>query len=251
MKVAREIAPGSRLASLPYSKALALLSAPAEEREELAEIADDRSAGEIRKLIEERNRAAAAANAETARADHAEEDAKKYYDEAAALRTTLEARNAEIEEKSLLLCDYLNRISNAKDRLKDAREREEQLKGQLMEAENHRIEVEVAPADYEQLKRDRADLTEAAARAEERAAELEEELEALRAESAGREDAAKTLRVSMTAFMADCGTMPARPETLARSREKIERNLTILESWCEAMREALANAVSIEAVMIE
>ena len=90
MNIARNVSAESKVAQLPYTKILALLSAPPEEREELAEMAEDMSAAEIRRLTEERNRAAEAANTETARADQAEMDAKMYNQENAGLRNEIQ-----------------------------------------------------------------------------------------------------------------------------------------------------------------
>lgn len=55
MRLAREIGPESSLASLPYTKALALLQAPAEDREQLAKDAEDKTVAEIKGLIQEIN----------------------------------------------------------------------------------------------------------------------------------------------------------------------------------------------------
>ena len=238
MKVAREITPGSRMAQLPYSKALALLAAPAEEREELAAQADDKSAAEIRRLIEERNRAAEAANAETTRADHAEEDAKRFNQENAGLRNRISVLE--------------NEANKQKQYVQSLKEELEKEHGKLLFAENNRIEVEVAPADYEQLKRTQQDLMEAAAEAEERAAALEEELEALKNQGEERQNVAKTLRVAVTAFMADCQTLFMNPEALKRDQKKIETSVSLMEAWCSAMREALEKVVAADgAVVIE
>lgn len=224
MRVAREIAPGSRIASLPYTKVLALLSAPAEAREELAEAAEDKSAAEIRKLIAERNRAAEAANAETERANHAEADAKRFYQENGNLQ---------------------NRIQTLENDLA-------KTKADLLTAENNRVEVEVVPKDYEQLKKNQADLIEAAALAEERAAAAEAELEAMKSGGEQQDDISQTLRVAMTAFMAECQAMPAYPEHMQRDQLNIERSLIVLESWCAAMRDALGSVIEHNgAVVIE
>lgn len=67
MRLAREIGPESSLAALPYTKALALISAPAEDREQLAEEAGDKSAAELKRLAEEAR--AAKAEAERMRQD--------------------------------------------------------------------------------------------------------------------------------------------------------------------------------------
>ena len=224
MRVAREIAPGSRIASLPYTKVLALLSAPAEAREELAEAAEDKSAAEIRKLIAERNRAAEAANAETERANHAEADAKRFYQENGNLQ---------------------NRIQTLENDLA-------KTKADLLTAENNRVEVEVVPKDYEQLKKNQADLIEAAALAEERAAAAEAELEAMKSGGEQQDDISQTLRVAMTAFMAECQAMPAYPEHMQRDQLSIERSVIVLESWCAAMRDALGSVIEHNgAVVIE
>ena len=58
MRIAKEVSADSKMATLPYTKILALLAAPPEEREKLAAAAEDMSAAEIRRLTEERNRAA-------------------------------------------------------------------------------------------------------------------------------------------------------------------------------------------------
>lgn len=250
MKVAREIAPGSRLASLPYSKALALLAAPAEEREALAAEADDKSAAEIRRLIEERNKAAEAANAETTRADQAEADAKRYYDENGSLRnkiSVLENKVESIRSAGTSIANerdkYRNEYNKQKQYSEALKEELEKKTAELLTAENNVVEVEVAPADYEALKKDRADLMEAAAQAEERAAQLEAELEEARSQSDDKPNPAKTLRVAVTAFLADCGQMINRPDLIKRDQKKIEGNIDILESWCAAMRETLQRVV--------
>ena len=97
MRIAKEVSADSKMATLPYTKILALLAAPPEEREELAAAAEDMSAAEIRRLTEERNRAAEAANSETVRADQAEKDAKDKAD-AEAAKAAEEARKAAEEE---------------------------------------------------------------------------------------------------------------------------------------------------------
>ena len=102
------------------------------------------------------------------------------------------------------------------------------------------------------MKRDQRDLMEAAAQAEERAANMEAELEALRNRSGEVPNAAKTLRVAVTAFLSDCQLMPAQPETLKREQKKIEGSVKLLESWCAAMREALRHVIESDgAVVIE
>ena len=225
MKVAREIQPGTLMSTLPYSKALALLAAPAEEREELAAQADDKSAAEIRKLIEERNRAAEAANAETARADQAEADAKMFNQENAGLRNRISVLE--------------NEHNKQKQYTESLREALEKKQAALLEAENNRVEVEVAPADYDQLKRDRRDLMEAAARAEERAAMLEEELEAAKSGQIEKVPAAIILSKAINSFFSECDMMPYYPADLQGDASAILDKVEMLEKWCRQMHGVL------------
>ena len=220
MKVAREVTPGSRLESMSYSKVLALLAAPAEEREQLAEETEDKSAAEVRRLIEERNRAAEAANAETTRANAAEADAKKFYSEIARLNT----ERAEMEYKL------------------------EQMKADLLTAENNRVEVEKivekvvekVPEDYEELKRRSAGMLAAAEEAEKRAADAEAELEELRANgSAAEKPAIIRLHEAVQTFFASCDMMKYNMADFRRDKRSLSGILTQMEDWCSAMREAM------------
>lgn len=252
MRIAKEVSADSALAGLPYTKILALLSAPPEEREELAAAAGDMSAAEIRRLTEERNRAAEAANTETARADRAEADAKMYNQEAAGLRVKLQTTEAELEkarkEIHVARCD-LSKTNAAYERQKKSID---DLHEKLKTATGHEIRVEVAPADYEQLKQDQADLIAAAAEAEQRAADAEAELEALRsgADDDGREDAWKVLKVAMVRFLNDCEMMPLDPQALIPHRPRINASLARLEGWIRQMRSAMDSAVTAEAVVV-
>lgn len=226
MRVAREIQPGSRLAGLSYSKALALLSAPADEREALAEETEGKSAAEIKRLIEERNRAAEAANTETARADAAEADAKRFYDENARLHTEHEALEARLEK----------------------------MRADLLIAENNRVEVEKVvekvPDDYELLKkqlesarRTNDDLINAAAEATERAEAAEAELEAIAAGAVQAEPAWKTVKMAVDRFMMDTNfILSASPAELNRDRKRIRGNVDLIRSWANAMTDILDKA---------
>ena len=55
MRLAREVEPGTAMAQLPYTKALAMLALPASERESFAAENEDKSAAEIKRLIAERD----------------------------------------------------------------------------------------------------------------------------------------------------------------------------------------------------
>lgn len=258
MRVAREITPGSRMASLPYSKALALLAAPAEEREELAAQADDKSAAEIRKLIEERNRAAEAANAETARADQAEKDAKVFNQENAHLRTelqTLQVKLAKAEhETHEARCD-LSKQTDAYERQKN---RIDELHAKLLEAENNVVEVEkiveVEPKDYhiikmqlENAKKSADDLIEAAAMAEERAAQLEAENEELKS---GKKEMQKPVGIllneAVNTFFRNCDMMPYNPIDLQKDSYAVHHSLESLQEWIDRMHAALESNVLAE-----
>lgn len=220
MRVAREVTPGSRLESLSYSKVLALLAAPAEEREQLAEETKDQSAAEVRRLIEERNRAAEAANAETTRANQAEADAKKFYAEVARLNTERAGLEYQLE----------------------------QMKADLLIAENNRVEVEKivekvvekVPEDYEELKRRSAGMLAAAEEAEKRAADAEAELEELRAcGSAAEKPAIIRLHEAVQTFFASCDLMKYNMADFRRDKRSLSGILTQMEDWCSAMREAM------------
>lgn len=132
MRVAREIAPGSALAALPYSKALALIEAPRETRERLMdEGVEDKSAAEIRRLTKELEQA-------EARAREQEKLAARH----------LEARKEAVQRYNIL-----------NEQMTDLRKRKQET-----------VEVEVAPPDYDALRMQvetlRAQLADAEAAAE-------------------------------------------------------------------------------------
>ena len=283
MRIAKEVAADSRMAQLPYTKILALLAAPPEEREELAAAAEDMSAADIRRLTEERNKAAEAANTESARADQAEREAKEYYDEIASLRTkvqSLEAKaeeayqrgqddtvnmNRELSEKISLMQvekDELDRklhearcdLSKSNEAYERQKGRIDELKGQLLEAENNRVEVEkvveVAPADYEETK---AELLAAAEEAEKRAAEAEAALETAQMDGGAKQmdrPVSIILGQAMNAFFSECEMMPFNPAELQRDSFAVKHCIGQLHEWCLRMEEALAAPVIAEARVI-
>lgn len=250
MRVARDVNKDSRMAQLPYTKILALLNAPPEEREELAAAAEDMSAAEIRRLTEERNRAAEAANAETARANSAEEalkkserEAKEIYDTNAHLRTEIQSLQVKMERVE----------KDAQKEIRDLSAENIDLRGKLVYAENHKIEVEKIPEDYEQLKRDRKELLEAAASAEDRANAAEAELERLQMNGATPQietPAGIVLAQAMTAFFRECEMMPFNPVDLQRDAGKVQYCLDQIRDWCRRMDEALAAPVITEARVV-
>ena len=255
MRIAKEVSADSKMATLPYTKILALLAAPPEEREELAAAAEDMSAAEIRRLTEERNRAAEAANSETVRADQAEKDAKMFNQEAANLRNKVNVLQNELNGKTQY-ADDLRRVLDEKEeemqRLlrkcdEEAREEEREkiqaeiddLRGKLIVAENQQ-KIEVVPSDYEQMKRERDELIAAAAEAEERAAEAEAALEDLRNENAqsGVSDFEK-MHFALRSFLMQCEHMALQPVGLYRDAEKALKDVGRLRLWCDTIEKAL------------
>lgn len=256
MRIAREVNGDSKMAQLPYTKILALMAAPKEDREALAEVAGDMSAAEIRRLTEERNKAAEAANSETARADQAEADAKRYYDEIG----TLNKKIAELEAQKVKAYNEGHKVGQkvawddidvkgmARE-INELRETRDDLKAKLLEAENHRVEV--VPPDYDRLKREREELIAAAAEAEERATAAEAALEdAQNGQADGPDEPWKVLKVAITRFMADCELMPLDPQGLIRNEHKINTYLERLDKWGDQMRIAMAKAISAEGAVV-
>ena len=248
MRIAREVNGDSKMAQLPYTKILALMAAPKEDREALAEAAGDMSAAEIRKLTEERNRAAAAANTETVRADQAEEDAKRFNQENASLRTQIQNLQAKLEKAN----DDKRQAEAGCRILKNSIEKQsetiEDLRGKLIIAENQQqIEVEKIPEDYELIKaelaaaeREAKELIDAAADAEARAAAAEAALEDERNErtQSGASDFEK-MHFAIKTFMMQCELMACRPEGLLHEKERVQKDVARLRQWCDAMDNAL------------
>ncbi|MBR2601856.1 MAG: DUF3102 domain-containing protein [Clostridia bacterium] len=267
MRVAREVGSNSPMAKLPYSKVLALLALPEEERESVAEVAESMSAAEIRKLTEERNRAAEAANAESARADRAEAEAKDYFDRIGSLNVRIQNLKAEAEKAYQRgKDDTVNFHRELQEKIelltvekRELQEKAEKLKADLLVAENNRVEVEIekAPADYEEIKvrlqtaqQNAKMLIDAAASAEERAAALEEQLERAKAGTPEKVPADIILGKAMNDFFRECELMPYSPENLRGGRDGVEACVGMIENWCRNMREALEKtSVEAEAVI--
>lgn len=221
MNVAREIGLDSPLAQLPYSKALALLAVPAEEREQFAKEnqVDDKSAAEIRRLIAERNRAMEAANI----ADHqckelAREVEKAQYD----------AQCAEQERDKAL------------SHLQQARQ-------------TARKEI-VYPEDYEQLRKTAAandrmtvDAVKAAAEAERRAQDAEARLSALEAAGDQRPaaDDLAALGAAVAAFITDTQMMIVNPAALAARGKETDALIRQLSRHVIELQKAVGNAAFI------
>ena len=270
MRIAKEVSADSKMATLPYTKILALMAAPKEEREALAEAAEDMSAAEIRRLTEERNRAAEAANVESARADQAEKDAKMFNQENANLRNKVSVLQNELNGKVQYaeelsreirkLSDEIDELANnpLSDQLLKADMEISELKAKLLKAENNRVEVEkrveVAPADYHRLKMEQQELLDAAAAAEERANEAESELERLRMEAAGGKQMDKPIGIvlgqAVNAFLRECDMMTFSPAELQRDSYAVRHCVEQLRDWCRRMDEAMDSPVILEANVV-
>ena len=255
MRIAKEVSADSKMAQLPYTKILALMAAPKEDREALADVAGEMSAAEIRRLTEERNKAAEAANSETVRADQAEADAKMFSQEAANLRNKVSVLQNELNGKKQYADDLRRVLDNKEEEMQrllrqcdeEAREEEREklqaeiddLRGKLIVAENQQ-KIEVVPADYEQMKRERDELIAAAAEAEERAAEAEAALEDLRNENAqsGVSDFEK-MHFALRSFLMQCEHMALQPVGLYRDAEKALKDVGRIRLWCDTIEKAL------------
>ena len=269
MRIAKEVVADSKVAQLPYTKILAVLAAPPEEREELATAAEDMSAAEIRRLTEERNKAAEAANVESARADEAEKTAKqlsRLLDEKeeetqrmlqACDREAREEERGKLEKEIRHLRQLADDQNHAAQRMMEERD---ELRAKLLTAENNRVEVEVEkiPEDYEAVKarlaaaeKSARELIDAAAEAEERAAAAEAELEEIRTEnSQGGVSDYEKLHFAMKTFMLQCDVMVCRPERLIRDADRIRQDVNRLQVWCEAMMQAVSGVQRVEGAVV-
>ena len=228
MRLAREVPLQSPLAQLPYSKALALLSAPAEDRERLAEGAESASVRELKEKVRqaEAERDAARQNAQNMAAQHAraqdlaEQYSEKYF-------SMMNEKNT-LEEK-------LNSVLSAPP-------------------ETVEVQVEVAPPDYEAIKARNAELSEELAQAEEYAEQAERDAADARAElrRAQQEQSGTGSRtlIDVSTFKGAVGRFMAEESIYANmgavyahaTREDLERyssSLLTLETFTASMRQAL------------
>lgn len=218
MNVAREIGLDSPLAQLPYSKALALLAVPADERAQFAQEnhVDEKSAAEIRRLIAERNKAMEAANAADNR------------------------------------CKELAReIEKAQYNAQCADQEREKIQAQLAQARQSARREIVYPEDYERLKQaaaanDRmtADAVMAAAEAEKRAQEAEDRLAALESAVDQRmpPDDLTALGAAVAAFITSTQMMLVNPAALAAREKETDALLRQLSRHVIQLQSAVSNA---------
>lgn len=157
MRIAEQVSGESMLLDLPYTKILALLSVPEEDREQFAQDnqVEDKSVSEIKRLIRERDEARRSTMEQMERAD-------KLYKRAERAEEQIKAERRDQERLTVML----------------NREREHVAELMAREPDTVTIEREVLPEDYEDIKAD----NEA----------MREELDALRADN---EDARDPLAV--------------------------------------------------------
>lgn len=157
MRIAEQVSGESMLLDLPYTKILALLSVPEEDREQFAQDnqVEDKSVSEIKRLIRERDEARRSTMEQMERAD-------KLYKRAERAEEQIKSERRDQERLTAML----------------NREREHVAELEAREPDTVTIEREVTPEDYEEIKAD----NEA----------MREELDALRAD---QEDARDPLAV--------------------------------------------------------
>lgn len=174
MKIAEQVDSDSALLNLPYTKVLALLAVPAEEREDFAadNHIEDKSVAEIKQLIKER--------------DEAKKNAREQMDRADGLYKRMQ--DAE---------DQAKRQAKDSERLAVMLNREREHVAQLMarEPDTVTVEKEVPPADYEAVKAQNAKLEEQLRTAMIRLNQAEDSLE--EAEERARSAQAEAQRASM------------------------------------------------------
>lgn len=215
MRLAAEVDADSPLASLPYSKALALLRLPAGEREAFAaeNDADNKSAAEIRRLIAERDR---------------EKDRV----------SILEAQN-----KSLLR-DW-EKEHQAAEKL-----RADPPVQKVIEVPDDYQQLKAEAARHE---REMAEAVQAAEEAERRAADAEAEAARLRREADGApEDTFSQVLAAANAFLLKVQLLPYNRAELSGmyNRQRYSPIVEQVEDWVREMREAMDGTLDADGAVI-
>ena len=222
MRVAREIAPGSVMAGLPYTKALALLDAPEEVREQLLdEGVEDRSAAEIRRLTKERDRALSANQLQVEKMQE--------------MQAKLD-RAAENQKQLKEMRDYYETVSR-------------EWKNKLAEMERHPKTVEVPPEDYAELKEAVETLRQQLAEAEAAAEEAETRTMGAPAEEPSDDEytlTAASFVEACTDFLNRVQFYPYYKSDIADLDASSRRSMEIfaqgVQNWAVRMLSALASA---------
>ena len=217
MHIAREFGEGSALLNLPYSKVLALLSVPKDEREDFAKEheVEDKSVSQIKQLIRERDEAKKRLA-----------DAEKAYGRV----------HADLGEQMV-------RLQRMADEKQAAEARVRELESRKPEAQI--IEKETIPEDYEAVKIALADAKEIIDMVEQ---ERDDALEALEAERENGGAAADPLDV--VPFCDACAALLNRlyaapyAESLLRTKTDVE-----LERYAMNVQNVMAWAVKVSDVI--
>lgn len=153
MRIAKQVSGESMLLDLPYTKILALLSVPEEDREQFAQDnqVEDKSVSEIKRLIRERDEARRSTMEQMERAD-------KLYKRAERAEEQIKAERLDQERLTAML----------------NREREHVAELMAREPDTVTVYRDVIPEDYEDIKADNE--------------EMREELDALRADQEDARD---------------------------------------------------------------
>ena len=159
MRIAREIPRTPGLVNLPYTKALALLDLPEDDREQFAQDikADKKSTRQIQQLVREK------------------EDAEKAR---IAAENLAKETAVQLEAQTRIATRQQSLVEQYSQQFYDENERANQLEAQLQNARNampEPVSVEVPPADYEQIKAKAAQEKQRADEAEAYAMEQEAE----------------------------------------------------------------------------
>lgn len=221
MAVAREVSADSPIARLPYTKVMALLEVPKEEREAFAEEihADDKSAAEIRRLIKEK--------------EEAERQITRLESTNQLQVEKLQEKRQELQaaQEAAVLAEH--RINDLKDQLKERAAEVNALRRQEPTI------IREVPEDYEQLKKKLA-------AAEDEADRLADELDQMKLKGAKQEDkTAERILSAIGGMMAMCGRDPAKlttdPGKLSASEWNIIMDkVCVVRAWCDAMEAAAA-----------
>lgn len=167
MRIAKQVSGESMLLDLPYTKILALLSVPEEDREQFAQDnqVEDKSVSEIKRLIRERDEARRQIDLNREQIDDLMKSAE--LNAHAATQASLRAEKAEEQIKA---------ERRDQERLTAMLNREREHVAELMAREPDTVTVyrDVIPEDYEDIKADNE--------------EMREELDALRADQEDARD---------------------------------------------------------------
>lgn len=240
MRIAREIPRTPGLVTLPYTKALALLDVPEDEREQFAQDvkADEKSTRQIQQLIKDK--------AEAEKARQAAEAMEKATAEQLATQRQIAVRQQSLAEQ------YSQQYYNENER---ANNLEVQLEA-AKTAQPEPVEVEVPPPDYEQLKAKAAQEKQRADDAETYAMEQEAERQRLASElrklKETRADkpfqgnsplAIDSFAASVKWFMDQVGIAPNMAPFFKAMEPDILRLysqwLDVIAKWTEATKEAI------------